>query len=469
MTDRPHIFSLTPETLREHVAALGMPAFRAKQVLEWVYRHGVADPHRMTNLPAGDRQTLADTLTFVQGTVLQEQLASDGTRKLLIDWQGREQEPGVRRQGSGGRDQGSGREPEASAMRLPLVPDPRSTSPDTQTECVMIPAVSQDSGKARRTACVSSQIGCPVGCKFCASGLGGLDGNLTAGQIVQQVWQLGTLPPPEAESPKADPPEAASPQAASPQAVSPQADRSRPASTGSTHTQRITNVVFMGMGEPLTNFEPVAAAARTMMADWGLGISGRRITLSTVGIPSGIRRLAELDLPVTLAISLHAPNDDIRRQIIPWAKFVTIDQLIDAGVYYFQRTGREVTLEYILLGTLNDQPEHARELARVARRLRANINLIRYNEVKGLPYQRPASDDVQRFQTILRDAGVNTHIRASRGRDIAAACGQLRHEHTPAPGSNAPAPGSRAPGNSAPGSSSKTNKTHGASAPAATP
>jgi 23S rRNA (adenine2503-C2)-methyltransferase len=191
---------------------------------------------------------------------------------------------------------------------------------------------------------------------------------------------------------------------------------------------RITNVVFMGMGEPLANFEAVVAAIRTLTAAWGMGISARRITVSTVGLPAQIRRLAQIDLPITLAISLHAPNDAIRRQLIPWAEFVSIDQLVDAGRAYFEHTGREITLEYLLLGQVNDQPEHARELALVARRLRANVNLIRYNEVRGLPYQRPGSDDVHRFQAILRRAHVNAHIRASRGRDIAAACGQLRHE-----------------------------------------
>jgi 23S rRNA (adenine2503-C2)-methyltransferase len=381
MPDRPHIFGLTPEALRDHLDSLGMPAFRAKQVLAWVYRHGVADPRQMTNLSAADRAKLVESLDFVQGTVLREQQATDGTRKLLIDWKGGGEGPGFRDQGSENN----------GGTRLPLIPDPRTLNPDSQTECVMIPAVSQDSGRQRRTACVSSQIGCPVGCRFCASGLGGLDGNLTAGQIVQQVWQLGQLP----------------------------------------GVEGITNVVFMGMGEPLANFEAVTAATTIMMASWGPGISGRRITISTVGVPSGIRRLAEMDLPVTLAISLHAPNDEIRRQIIPWAKFVTIDQLVEAGRFYFECTGREITLEYILLGGLNDQPDHARQLARVAKRLRANINLIRYNEVKGLPFDRPATPDVQRFQAILRQAGVNTHIRASRGRDIAAACGQLRHEHQP--------------------------------------
>lgn len=252
----------------------------------------------------------------------------------------------------------------------------------------MIPAEAWEGGRSRKTACVSSQVGCPVGCRFCASGLGGLDGNLTAGQIVEQVWRLGSLP----------------------------------------GVERISNVVFMGMGEPLANFSAVTQAIQTLMADWALGISGRRLTVSTVGLPAQIRRLAELDLPITLAISLHAPNDELRRSIIPWAEFVTIAEILQAGRYYFDRTGREVTLEYILLGGVNDQAEHARELVNVVRQLRANVNLIRYNQVNGLPYERPGDQSVRRFQEILLAGKVNVHIRASRGRDIAAACGQLRHE-----------------------------------------
>ena len=244
----------------------------------------------------------------------------------------------------------------------------------------------------RRTVCVSSQIGCPVGCAFCASGLGGLDGNLTTGQIVEQIWRYGTYE-----------------------------------SVG-----RVTNVVFMGMGEPLANFTNVTNAIRTINAPWGLGISARRITISTVGLPAAIRKLCAFEIPVTLALSLHAPNDELRRRIIPWAEYSTVEELLDACDEWFRKTGREITLEYILLGGVNDRPEHAKELAQVARKLRANVNLIRYNEVKGIPFDRPATDDVLAFQEILRDKHVNTHIRASRGRDIAAACGQLRHERAAA-------------------------------------
>jgi len=248
---------------------------------------------------------------------------------------------------------------------------------------VMIPA------DPRRTACISSQLGCPVGCRFCASGIGGLEGNLTAGQIIEQVFHLSTL-----------------------DAV-----------------ERISHVVFMGMGEPLANLGAVSDAIRTLHAEWGFGISARRITVSTVGLPTAIRRFCDFELPVTLALSLHAPNDEIRRNIIPWADFSTIEELLDACDEWFRRTGREITLEYILLGGINDRAEHAEELSEHARRIHANVNLIRYNEVRGMPFQRPNSDCVLRFQEVLRERGVNTHIRASRGRDIAAACGQLRHEH----------------------------------------
>ncbi|MCX5659200.1 MAG: 23S rRNA (adenine(2503)-C(2))-methyltransferase RlmN [Planctomycetota bacterium] len=379
MPDRPHFFDLTPDSLAELLGGLGMPRFRADQLLEWVYRKQVADPALMTNLGKADRAAIGSAIHFARGRVVARQVATDGVQKLLVDWA----EPPDPQVG----DDAPPTSPDA--MSLPLLKAGNGGGEidygdsRTQTECVMIPA------DGRKTACISSQIGCPVGCRFCASGLGGLDGNLSAGQIVEQVWRLGTMP----------------------------------------DVGRISHVVFMGMGEPMSNFENVTRAIRTLTAEWGLGISARRITVSTVGLPAQIRRLAEIDLPVTLALSLHAPNDELRRKLIPWAEYVTIEQLLDACRHYFNATGREITLEYILLREVNDRPEHAYELAHLARRLRANVNLIRYNEVRGLPFGRPDTDDVRGFQAILREAGVNTHIRASRGRDIAAACGQLRHEH----------------------------------------
>lgn len=351
----PYIFDQDPTSLRTCFSQWQWPAYRADQVLEWVYGHGVCDPAAMTNLPRDLRDALAQRVRWTSGTVHTAQEADDGVKKLLIAWH------------------------PATVRR------PRNETSRPQTECVMIPA--EDRGRLRRTACVSSQVGCAVGCRFCASGLSGLDADLSAGQILEQVWHLNR-----------------------------QGD------------ERVTHVVFMGMGEPLANYEQVVKAVRMLTAPWSFSLSARRITISTVGLPAQMRRLADEDLPVTLALSLHAPTDELRRQLIPWSQYVSIDQLLAAAQDYFHKTGREVTLEYTLMRDVNDRPEHAEALARLARVLRCHINLIRYNEVRGLPFARPATDNVHQFQAILRQASINTHIRASRGRNIAAACGQLRTE-----------------------------------------
>ncbi|QNN24834.1 23S rRNA (adenine(2503)-C(2))-methyltransferase RlmN [Planctomycetales bacterium ZRK34] len=385
-----HFFDLSREDLEGLLQSWGMPRFRTGQLLKWVYERGVIDPEQFTDFSKADRQKLADNLRFATWRINQHQRATDGTQKLLLEVGTRNVERGMEEAAS---DVFS---VPHSALRVPRF---------LSTECVMIPA-DNAAGGTRRTACISSQVGCPVGCRFCASGLGGLEANLTAGQIVEQIWQLNS------------------------QLGTWNAERNKQFQVpGSQFPVRITNVVFMGMGEPLSNFDAVTRAVRTLHADWGFGISARRITISTVGVPSSIRRLADqIDLPITLALSLHAPNDELRRKLIPWAESTSIDKLVEACNYYFDKTGREITIEYILLRQVNDQVDHARQLAAVTKRMRCNVNLIRYNEVRGLPFNRPDSEDVHRFQHTLASAGVNVHIRASRGRDIAAACGQLRHE-----------------------------------------
>jgi 23S rRNA (adenine2503-C2)-methyltransferase len=347
-------FEHTPDSLRAWCVDHGMPAFAAKQVFDWVYAKQVIDPALMTNLSENHRALLAEALTIDQGRLLADQHATDGTRKLLVGW----------------------KNPSAG---LPIL----DSGPSTET--VLIPA------NNRLTACVSSQVGCPVGCAFCASGLEGLESNLTAGQIVEQVHRLGRL-----------------------------------------GLGRVSNVVFMGMGEPLANYGAVTKAITTLNASWGLGIGARKITVSTIGLPEAIRRLATFPIPVTLAISLHAPEDSLRRTLIPWAAHASITQILDACREYFDATGREITFEYLLLRGVNDRPHHARMLADLASTVRCNINLIRYNEVPGLPFDRPTDMDVRIFQEALRDRRINAHIRASRGRDISAACGQLRRSHAKA-------------------------------------
>lgn len=367
---------MTPDSLAAWCAAEGIGggrAFVAKQILEWVYTKGEVDPEKMTNLSKLDRDRLAAKMTFLSGSVVRHMKASDGVQKLLVEW-----------------DEPAGAVESSGDVPLPMAGgEGAGKGAGLQTECVMIPA------DDRRTACISSQVGCPVGCRFCASGIGGLDGNLSVGRIVEQVWRLGRLE----------------------------------------GVGRITNVVFMGMGEPLSNFANVTGAIRILSSLWATGISARKITISTVGLPQAITRLAEqFELPVTLALSLHAPNDEIRRQLIPWAEYTTIKDLLSACQKWFEKTGREITLEYTLLHNVNDRPKHAKELTVIAKTLRANINLIRYNEVDGMPFERPRDANVLEFQKVLRDEGVNVHIRASRGRDIKAACGQLRHETAKASG-----------------------------------
>jgi 23S rRNA (adenine2503-C2)-methyltransferase len=341
---RASIFGMLPADLDELALEAGLPRFRAQQLRDWVYGKLVSAPAQMTNLSKRDQDAIASRVSFGESTVTAEQASSDGTRKLLLSW------------------------PDASVA-----------------ECVMIPDAD------RRTACISSQVGCPVGCRFCASGINGVKGNLSAGQIVEQVFRLNQMLAP-------------------------------------TGGDRITNIVFMGMGEPLANYANVMRAVSILHDPKCFNLGARRITISTVGVPPRMRQLADEGLPINLAISLHAPNEPLRKQLIPWAEHFALPDILDAARYYFEQTGREVTLEYILLSGVNDRPEHARELARLCKTLRANVNLIRYNEVESLPYVRPKSDDVVRFQGILRDANVNAHVRKRRGRDIDAACGQLRRK-----------------------------------------
>ncbi|HSV15517.1 MAG TPA: 23S rRNA (adenine(2503)-C(2))-methyltransferase RlmN [Tepidisphaeraceae bacterium] len=343
--DAPKVafFALTAEQVDRLVQTWGWPRFRGRQVREWVYHKGVVDPEQMTNLGKADRALLTARFDFGSSTIVNHQSSSDGTEKLLLAW-----------------------------------PD------GNNAETVMIP------DGPRRTACVSSQVGCPAGCKFCASGVNGVKGNLSADQIVEQIVRLNAL------LKRGD--------------------------------ERITNVVFMGMGEPLANYANVMQAIRVLHDPGCLNIGARKITVSTVGVPPKMRQLAQEELPLNLAISLHAPNEPLRKELIPWAEHFALDDILNAARYYFQQTGREITLEYILLAGVNDKPEHARQLAKLCKTLRANVNLIRYNEVAGLPFGRPKADDVTVFQDILRNNGVNAHVRKSRGRDIDAACGQLRRK-----------------------------------------
>lgn len=340
---RRHLLGTPLDAFASWCAEHDLPAYRAKQVYEWVFSKGAESFEVMSNLSKPLRGMLAEHWDIFRSQIAQKQASTDGTTKLLLQW-----------------------------------PD------NATTECVLIP------DEKRRTACISSQVGCPVGCAFCASGIAGLQRQLAPGEIVEQAMRVRQL---------------------------------------CSEQTPLSNIVFMGLGEPLANYGAVMAAVRIINADEGMNIGARKITISTVGLPPQIRRLAKEGLQVNLAISLHAPNDKLRRELIPWAKNISIEELIDAGREFFDVTGREVTLEYILLAGVNDQLNHAHELTRVCRKMRCNVNLIRYNPVADLGFERPDSYGAHKFAEELRSRGVNVHVRKSRGADIDAACGQLRRKN----------------------------------------
>ena len=341
------MLEMTTDELRGALTDAGLPGFRAEQLADWVYRKGVVDPAEMSNIPAAVVR-LAPVLT---SHVAAESASDDGCIKLLIELH------------------------DAQRIEAVLIPTPR-----------------------RATACVSTQVGCAMGCSFCASGLDGLVRNLTAGEIIEQVLHL---------------------QAAG--------------------GRKITNVVFMGMGEPLANYDATVAAVRAMIDPKRLGLSARRITVSTVGLPEQIRKLARENLAITLAISLHAPNDVIRGELIPAARRHPLADVLAAAEVFYQSRKREVTLEYTLLAGVNDSLLCADALAKIAGRLRCNVNLIRYNPAGPLPYGRPTKAATDAFAARLATKGVNATIRRSRGLHADAACGQLRRRARGAGNGNPPA------------------------------
>jgi 23S rRNA (adenine2503-C2)-methyltransferase len=252
---------------------------------------------------------------------------------------------------------------------------------DRMIECVLI----QDEGRA--TACISTQVGCGMGCVFCASGLNGVVRNLTEGEIVEQLVRLRNLV-----------------------------------------ATRLTHIVVMGMGEPLANLDNLLAALAVAGEKNGLGIGARHITISTVGLPAKIRRLAELGKQYHLAVSLHAPNDALRTRIVPTNDKTGIPAILEAADEFYEKTGRQVTYEYVVLGGLNDGPDHAKELARLLAGRKAHVNLIPWNDVEGLAYRRPRDEDLSRFIETLRRSGISVKVRKRKGSDIDAACGQLRRK-----------------------------------------
>ncbi len=336
----PHILDLDEVQLREWLKDHGHPAFRVGQLLGWIYQRRAESFDAMSDLPKALRVELEQSFRLWTSTVAAHQQAEDGTEKLLFQL------------GDGGR-----------------------------IECVLL----RDG--LRRSICVSSQVGCAMGCVFCASGLDGVDRNLTRGEILEQMLRLQRLLPEE---------------------------------------DRLSHIVMMGMGEPLANLDQVLAALEVAKDPKGLGISPRKITISTVGLPAAIDRLAKHATPYHLAISLHAPNNALRNQLVPVNAKIGIVDILQAAERYFEATGRRLTFEYVLLSRINDMPHCARELVELLGGRTSMLNIIPYNPVEGLPYKTPSADAIHKFRKILVEGGINVLFRQRKGDRIQAACGQLR-------------------------------------------
>ena len=342
---KPSLTGIILEELADFLRERGVSSYRAKQITDWIYKKRVASFDAMTDLPNELRAQLTAEFDTPNTEVVRVLGSKDTTQKFLFRL----------------RDQ-------------------------NLIESVLIPASPALYGEAsdRRTICVSSQVGCAYGCKFCASGLEGLTRNLDAAEMVQQLIAV------EEKS-----------------------------------GEKIDNVVFMGMGEPLANLKNLLRAIRIINAPWGLGIGARHITVSTSGLAPQIRELANEPTQFRLALSLHGATDDVRGQIMPVNRRYPLKVLLEACDDYVTKK-RRIMFEYILIAGLNDTDEQARELAKIARRLSAKINLIPYNTVEGLEWSRPSRARQEKFQSILREHGVVATLRREKGHDIAAACGQLR-------------------------------------------
>ena len=371
------IKSLTRDELEARFKAWEQPVYRVTQLLEWLYVHRVATWDAMTNLPKPLREKLGQDFLL-------------RTLELV-----RKQGAPVLRSGTaeGGRD--------TTQKFLWRLHD------HSLIESVLIPANPALYGDAsdRHTLCVSTQVGCAYGCKFCASGLDGLKRNLTPDEIVEQVLAVERL----------------SPQST----VRSQSSAAQPR-TGDSGLRTVDNLVIMGMGEPLANYDNLLQALRILNAPWGGGIGARKITISTSGLAPQIRRLADEPLQFRLAISLHGATDEVRNKIMPVNRKYPLKELVAACEHYQGQKGRMLTFEYILIAGVNDSIEQARPLAALARRLFAKVNLIPYNKVEGLPWERPDEETQDKFLAALEKQKVIATLRREKGHDIDAACGQLR-------------------------------------------
>jgi len=347
VADRINLLGLPPVEMEAFAVGLGEKAFRGRQLLTWLYKRRVGDFGAMTDLGKGLRERLAEQAEVRLPEIVSEHVSADGTRKWLL-----------RAGRSDGREQ---------AIETVFIPEP-----------------------GRGTLCISSQVGCALDCAFCSTGAQGFNRNLTAAEIVGQVWLA-----------------------------------SERIGTGPAGQRAITNIVLMGMGEPLANYRNVLPAMQIFLDDRCFDLSRRRVTLSTSGLVPQIYRLAE-DINVALAVSLHAPNDALRDTLVPINRRHPIAELLEACWHYLDaQNGRSITFEYVMLDGVNDRPEHCRELVSLLAGHDAKVNLIPFNPFPGSSFRRSSPEAISAFREGLNSRGVTATVRRTRGDDIDAACGQL--------------------------------------------
>lgn len=354
-TGKIELLGLDLPDMEQYFMSLGEPRFRANQIFTWIYRKETGSFYDMSDIPKELRYKLDQSAEISIPRVLKQRVSNDGTRKFLLEMKDKK-----------------------------------------KVETVVIPQ-SRDKN-TRYSLCISTQVGCPIGCSFCATGLSGFQRNLHAYEMAGQV--LGS-----------------------------RRELARKLKTSSDSI--ITNVVYMGMGEPMLNFDEVLRSIYILNDHKGINIGQRHITISTSGEVKGIDRLAQEDLQVTLAISLHACNNELRDQLVPINRKYPLETLIKAVASYIEHSNRRVTFEYIMLDNVNIGPEDAAAMVKLIKPLLANVNLIPYNEVSGLEYQKPSLFKIKQFYGWLVDGGLNVTLREERGADIEAACGQLsaKKEH----------------------------------------
>lgn len=365
----PNLVGLSREQLKERITALGIEGFRANQVWQWLYNKGVTDFTTMSNIKKGTQEDLASHFTINRAGISRNAVSFDQTQKWLLKF-----------------------------------------ADDNEVETVFIP----DSN--RGTLCVSSQVGCTLACTFCHTGTQRLVRNLTPGEIVTQVLVArdGLNEWPGAEGPPAN------------GRTKIQTHGKEGKTTKETPERQLTNVVFMGMGEPMFNYDNVVAAIKIMMDPDGLALSKRKITVSTSGVVPRIRDLAK-DVGVNLAISLHAVTDELRDEIVPINRKYPIAELLDACRDYVSLVpSRRIMFEYVMLNGVNDSPEDAHRLVQLLNGIPSKVNLIPFNPWPGAPYTCSSNNRIHAFGRILIAAGIASPIRKTRGEDIMAACGQLK-------------------------------------------